>query len=305
MKKTITIIGMAFLCLILFQCKKEEGNKGDEGSREEETGVTNSEKQLNITFLLDLSDRIEPSKYPDSPEHYQRDQAIVKNFVDIFKNDMNKKGGYKAKGKMKIIFSPQPQDGNINKIASELNIDLFAMKPQEKKLVFTNLEDKFSGNLSKIYELTLSQKDYIGSDIWRFFKNDVKDFTITDLPDYRNILVIITDGYVYHKDSKIQEKNRTSFLIPQSITQNGFRNNNWREKFEKGDYGFITTRKDLENLEVLVLEVNPEKNYLNDEDVIKAYLSKWFEEMGIKKYEIYNSDLPVNTKTRIEKFINS
>lgn len=45
--------------------------------------------------------------------------------------------------------------------------------------------------------------------------------------------------------------------------------------------------------------------YLNDEDVIKAYLSKWFDEMNIKKYEIYNSDLPINTKTRIEKFIGS
>jgi len=40
-----------------------------------------------------------------------------------------------------------------------------------------------------------------------------------------------------------------------------------------------------------------------DEDIIKAYLSKWFEEMGIKKHEIYNTDLPKETKPRIERFI--
>lgn len=299
MKKAITIIGMAFLCLILVQCKKE----GDGGNGTTQTPIPSNEKQLNITFLLDLSDRIEPSKYPASPEHYQRDEAIVKDFVEIFKNDMNKKGGYKSKGKMRVIFSPQPQEQNINKIASELNIDLSTMKAAEKKEVYNTLDDKFSGNLSKIYDLTLAQKNYIGSDIWRVFKNDVKDYAITDDPNYRNILVIITDGYIYHKDSQTQQGNRTSYLTPVSINTNGFRNKDWKQKFEQGDYGFIASRKDLDNLEVLVLEINPEKNYLNDEDVIKAYLSKWFEEMGIKKYEIYNSDLPVNTKTRIEKFL--
>lgn len=299
MKKTITIIGMAFLCIILIQCKKD----GNKVNGKEEPPVTNSEKQLNITFLLDLSDRIEPSKYPASPEHYQRDEAIVKTFVDIFKNDMNKKGGYKAKGKMKVIFSPQPQDANINKIASELNIDLSAMQPSQKKNVFDSLESKFSGNLSKIYDLTLAQKNYIGSDIWRFFKNDVKDYAITDHPNYKNVLVIITDGYIYHKDSNSRSNNRTTYLTPELITKENLRFGKWKDKFDNNDYGFMTTRKDLENLEVLVLEINPEGNNLKDEDIIKAYLSKWFKEMGIKKFEIYNSDLPVNTKSRIEKFL--
>jgi hypothetical protein len=299
MKKTIKIIGITFLCLILTQCKKDE--KIESGKTE--TPVATSDKQLNITFLLDLSDRIEPSKYPISPEHYQRDEAIVKDFVDIFKQDMDKKGGYKAKGKMRVIFSPQPQDPNINKIASELNIDLSAMKPAEKKNVFNTLDNKFSGNLAKIYDLTIAQKNYIGSDIWRFFKNDVKDYAVIDNPDYRNILVIVTDGYIYHKDSQEQQKNRTSYLTPELITKENLRFGNWRNTFQQKDYGFITTRKDLQNLEVLVLEVNPEGNSLKDEDIIKAYLSKWFEEMGVNKYKIYNTDLPVNTKTRIEEFL--
>lgn len=299
MKNTITIIALAFLCLILVQCKKDENT----GKGTTSTPTPPNEKQLNITFLLDLSDRIEPSKYPASPEHYQRDEAIVKNFVHIFKNDWTKKGNYRAKGKMKVIFSPQPQDANINKIASELNIDLSAMQPAEKKNIFNALDNKFSGNLSKIYELTLAQKNYIGSDIWRFFKNDVKDYAVTDDQNYRNILVIITDGYVYHKDSNSRSNNRTTYLTPELITKENLRFGKWKDKFDNNDYGFMTTRKDLGNLEVLVLEINPEGNNLKDEDIIKAYLSKWFKEMGIKKFEIYNSDLPVNTKSRIEKFL--
>ncbi|WP_304344502.1 hypothetical protein [Chryseobacterium koreense] len=177
------------------------------------------------------------------------------------------------------------------------------MKPQEKKAIFKTLEEKFSGNLSKINQLTISQKNYIGSDIWRFFKNDVKDYAVTEDNNYRNILVIITDGYVYHKDSYSRNNNRTTYITPDFIGKENLRFGKWKNKFNNGDYGFITTRKDLGNLEVLVLEVNPAGNSLNDEDIIKEYLSKWFKEMGIKKYYIHNSNLPINTKSRIEKFL--
>lgn len=303
MKKSVTIISLFCLGFIFIHCKKEPDTDNEGSSEVKGTETLISDKQLNITFLLDLSDRIEPTKYPASPEHFQRDEAIVKDFVDIFKSDMEKKGGYKAKGKMKVIFSPQPQDQNINSIATNLNIDLLPMKAVEKKAVFTTIDDEFSGNLAKIYDLTIAQKNYIGSDIWRFFKNDVKDFAVSDSANYRNILVIITDGYIYHKDSFSKEKNRTTYLTPEFISKENLGFGDWRKKFKDEDYGFITSRKDLQNLEVLVLEVNPEGNSLKDEDIIQAYMSKWFEEMGVKKFKIYKSDLPVNTKARITEFL--
>jgi hypothetical protein len=67
----------------------------------------------------------------------------------------------------------------------------------------------------------------------------------------------------------------------------------------------MSTGRKLENLEVLVLEVTPSKESRNDEDYIKAYLKKWFNEMGIKKSEIYSTDIPTYTKKRIESFIIS
>ena len=45
----------------------------------------------------------------------------------------------------------------------------------------------------------------------------------------------------------------------------------------------ITTREDLQELEVLVLEIIPSAEYKNDEDILKAYLTKWFREMGLLK----------------------
>ncbi len=60
----------------------------------------------------------------------------------------------------------------------------------------------------------------------------------------------------------------------------------------------------MSNLDVLVLEVNPSEKFKNDEDVIKEYLNKWFTEMNVNSYKLYNSDLPQYTKSKIDKFIN-
>ncbi|VDH05169.1 hypothetical protein [Bergeyella zoohelcum] len=303
MKKIIPFIFTSFIAFSSIQCGNETNENENSEAGEVNGKASSQDKQLNITLLLDLSDRIDPAKNPNTPEHYQRDIAIINEFVSAFKNDMEKKGAYKAKGKMKVIFSPQPQDANINKIASELNIDLSNVEVKEKKNVFENLSGTFVTNLETIYQTTIQHKNYIGSDVWRFFKNDVKDYAVYNDENYRNILVILTDGYLYHTDSKDKQGNRSTYVTPESINANKLYGNDWKNTFEKGDFGYITTRKDLENLEVLVLEVNPIKTRLSDEDIMKTYLEKWFKEMNVKKFEIYNTDLPSNTKLRIDKFL--
>ena len=297
-----------FILFICFSCSNDHSTNatGSEKQATPATALVQKDKQLNITILLDLSDRIEPSKYPNTPEHYQRDMEIVNHFVNIFKNDMETKGAYKARGKLKVLFSPKPKDPSINTIASTLNIDLSKSKnAQEKKIVFDKISEEFRKNLTTIYKTTIETSNYMGSDTWRFFKNDVVDYTITKDKNYRNILVLITDGYMYHVNSRQNNGNRTTYISPNKLKEWGLRENNYQEIIDSQDFGFITTQKNLENLDVLVLEVNPSKKYLDDEDIIRAYFGKWFNEMGIKKFKIYNTDLPEYTKTRIDNFINN
>ncbi|MHB1106664.1 MAG: hypothetical protein ACYCZ2_09910 [Lutibacter sp.] len=304
-KSTIIFL---FSIALIFGCDDKNDKPQNATTNSEKTGMVSAVKQLNITILLDLSDRIEPSKYPNKPEHFERDIEIVNHFTEMFKREMESKGAYSAKGKLKVIFSPRPLDDEINRIASKLNVDLSkAINPKEKKIIFDNLSSSFRENLKTIYAKTIETKKYIGSDIWRFFKNDVVDYALNTDPDidYRNILVIITDGYLYHSDSKILENNRSPYLLPETIEKNGLRKPDWKETFNTGDYGFITKRDNLDKLDILVLEVNPSQKHKDDEDIIKAYLSKWFDEMKVNKYEIYNTDLPEYTKAKIDKFIKN
>jgi hypothetical protein len=300
MKKVYNFL-LAIVTISIVGCGS--GNTGTADGKSNSPAHPAMEKQLNITILLDLSNRIDTTANPSNPQHYKRDIEIVQYFTEIFKKDMEAKGAFAAKGKVKVIFSPNPQDPEINNIASQLMIDLSKVSDnREKKRIFDNISANFHDGLTRIYGKTLRTNEYIGSDIWRFFRNDVVDYCI-DNEDNRNILVIVTDGYVYHPNSIERNNNRTAFLTRNEMSRNGLRDSNWEERFKEGDYGYITSRDDLNRLDVLVLEVAPTSGYQNDEYVLKAYWQKWLSEMNVNSYQIYSTDLPVYTKTRIDQFI--
>ena len=78
------------------------------------------------------------------------------------------------------------------------------------------------------------------------------------------------------------------------------------KEYDEKEYGMINIGKQIKDLNVLVLEVNPIEKYPQDFDIIKKYLSKWFNEMGIKeqKYKILKTAYPVSTKPIINAFLS-
>lgn len=309
-KKLLCILSV----LLAASCGNADNSekKADQTISDEIVPSSGSNGQLNINVLWDISDRINDQKNSAAPPHYQRDIEAIKTLTEVFKKDMQVKGAYKAKSKIRVLFYPTPANNEINTIAKNLSYDLSSFNGEEanrkKKIVYDSITKQFEKSTKTIYELTLNAnktKSWDGSDIWRFFKNDVKDYCIEKRRGYRNILVIITDGYIYHKDSKDRAGNRTAYVLPETLKP--FRTNStWKQLFDKGDYGLISTRNDLKDLEVLVLEITPSANHKNDEDILKAYLAKWLREMGVAENNIacYNSDLPDYTRNKIIDFIN-
>jgi hypothetical protein len=260
-------------------------------------------KQINLTILLDLSDRIDPKSNPDKPEHFERDSALISYLTRYFISEMEAKGTFMAKGKMRVIFHPNPPDPDINQAATKLNIDLSKMDPKGKKTIHETLSNTVAENISWIYRKTIRQATWPGSDIWRFFKNDVKEMAVDTDTSYRNLLVVFTDGYLYHENSKDREKNRYAYILPDLFAKYNLRNEHWAETTDKLDFGLISKRSDLAKLDVLVLEITPSAKHKNDEDIIRKVMDKWFAEMKVKKWKIINSDLPQFTFTRMESFL--
>jgi len=295
MKNILKTFSVIVLFVSAFSCKQESEKK------EKEIFIQNPvAENYNISILLDLSDRISPEKNPNpTMEYYQRDLGYIKSVSEAFTKHLKSKRIRQINDKMQLFFNPEPKDPEINSISQKLRIAID--KNNASKDLLNSINSNYASQTSKIYESAIKDNNFTGSDIWSFFDTKVKDQCIEN--GDRNILVILTDGYMFYDSTIMTEGNRTTYITPKLIKKNGMNTKDWEKKFQDQDFGFIKAGEDLSNLEVLILGINPSRNNPYEEKVIKAYWTKWFAEMKIKHFEIKNADLPSNMEKIIKDFI--
>ena len=130
-------------------------------------------------------------------------------------------------------------------------------------------------------------KNWIGSDIWGFFKKQIDTYCIRE--DARNIIVILTDGYLFYAPNKIKDGDNYNYILPQTLMN--------------PNSGLIVSRQGLENIEVLMLEINPYDP--KHQDKIESVLQNWLKDMGVQKMFVGETDQPSNTKLIIDKFMTN
>lgn len=275
-------------------CKKEIGDPTD-GTTPPKIDPNN----INLSILIDLSDRIDPKTNPNATmNYYQRDAEYIRTIEKGFLNHIKTKRIITYNDQMQVFFNPDPSDPKINDFTKALKV---SFDKNTSKEYFKSVEKKYTYLPPNIYQSAIKDGNYVGSDIWEFFKNKVTDYCIKD--DHRNILFILTDGYMYHKNSKFIEKTKTSYLTSKLIKSNNLTTSDFKTTIKKNNFGFVKANDDLSNLEVIVLGINPEKGNPFEEAVIKEYWEHWFKEMKIKKYQLKSADLPSNLEPIILKAI--
>ncbi|WP_040281040.1 hypothetical protein [Psychroserpens damuponensis] len=262
--------------------------------------LSSNRPNLNVSILLDLSDRINPIKYPNpAMEYYERDLGYIHSVVKSFEWHLRNKKSIKIKDHIQLFIEPEPGDGELNSKMQLLNMSF--TKDNAKKEYIKQTSNLYDSIAKEIYHSAINDNNYVGSDVWGFFKNKVEDFCIEE--DYRNILVILTDGYLFHEDVKIKEKNLSSYLTPQEIRNNKLNKSNWKERMETENFGFIIRQDDLKDLEVLVLGINPNKKNDYEQDVIFKYWKDWLTQMNVKQFEIKLANLPANMDKVIQDYM--
>ena len=295
MKTFLKSLAITFLLVLTFSCKQDS-----DVHEKDNTSKSTPSENYNISILLDLSDRISLEKNPNpTMEYYQRDLGYIKSISEAFTQHLKSKRIRQINDKMQLFFNPEPKDQDINSISQKLKISID--KNNASKGLLNSINAEYASQTSKIYESAIKDNHFTGSDIWSFFDTKVKDQCIEK--DSRNILVILTDGYMFYDNTIMKEENRTSYITAEWIRKNGLNTKDWEKKLQSQDFGFIKAGDDLNNLEVLVLGINPNQNNPYEEKVIKAYWTKWFTEMKIKHFEIKNADLPSNMEKIIKDFI--
>ncbi|WP_353780109.1 hypothetical protein [Winogradskyella sp. 3972H.M.0a.05] len=292
-----------FLITFLFMSCKDDPK---EVHIDKEESYTSSQKlssvraDLNISVLIDLSDRISPEKYPNpTMNYYERDIGYINSIVEAFETHLVNKKYIKLNDYIQLYLDPEPADKSLNAKVNSLKIGITKDNATKERIhSISNLYDSIT---TQIYEAAIRDNKFIGSDTWRFFKSKVNDYCIKS--GYRNILIVLTDGYVFHKNTKYEDQNQTTYLIPQLIRSNKLTGSNWEELMKEKNFGLIPANQNLDELDVLVLGINPHNNSPFEEDVITAYWQNWLEQMGVNHAEVKGADLPSNMNSIVSKFI--
>lgn len=273
-------LGILALVTIGFSFQYCSNNNQKEEQKEE-----NVYKPLNCSILLDLSDRLEREM---TPSQMQRDTAIVNFIIDEFIDQCRKDKMQVTKNHLQVFFYPTPDNPLVSDLAADLNIDLEKISnPADKKKALKSMKAQFDNSLDSIYQNTLKMKKWVGCDIWSFFSNKKVD-NLCIRKGYRNILVILTDGYLFHEKNKQVDGNAYSYIL--------------KETLQIPNSTLIAKRKGLQDLEVLILEVNPYSP--EQRDRLIEVLEKWLTDMEVSKYQIEETDIPNNIKPIISNFLN-
>lgn len=263
----------------MISCVDSTSNNKESGSETE-----NSLLPLNISVYLDLSDRLTRDL---TPTQMERDTAIINHLIDVFVEDCINNGKIlNSKNHFQVFFYPAPNSSEIAQLARGLNVDMSKTEMKQKKVELMEMKARFQTNLAQIYNDAMTEGKWVGSDIWGFFSNKEVD-KLCVRSGYRNILVILTDGYLYHADNKVKDGNAFSYVLPQTL--------------EIPDASLIVGRNGLSDLEVLMLEVNPYNP--KQRNALIAILEDWFKGMGVGKFVVSETALPVNTEVYIDSFL--
>lgn len=243
-----------------------------------------TQRPLNLSLYLDLSDRLVRDM---QPSQVSRDTAAVGYILDYFKRQTMGPRILQSQNRLKVFFYPSPHSSDIATLAGELDINMAQLKGVEKRKKLESMKGLFQKNLSQIYNKTISEHEWIGCDIWDFFSSKKVDAQCIK-NGARNILIILTDGYLFAANNKIKEGNAYSYILPQTL---------------KEEAPLIVRRKGLENLEVGVFEINP---YSKEEGYkLIPILENWLKNMGISEEHLVvaETDLPTNTQTLLKSFL--
>lgn len=262
---------------------------GGPDDEKDSTNMELSELPLNITVYIDLSDRI---VHPGQPSQIEKDTAMIGHVVNYFveKTKQSENGLQESKNAIKILFYPAPTAGLMVKCADELVLDIPKIPEGTERLhKVMKAKETFQKNLEQIYQQAITDGNFIGCDIWGFFSyGKAKQQCVRE--GYRNIMFVLTDGYVYHKNNIVQKGDSSRFILPKVL-------NNPKAALE------VVSQSGLENLEVAIMEIQPEDpKHLPK---MKSMLENWLIDMGVKPENIIveETGLPASTRVTVDNIL--
>lgn len=233
-------------------------------------------QNLNIILVPDLSKRISDEK--NNPDQIQNDTALLKSIYAQFE----KKVRLKMNSKDRLIVDiadPRQGQGQFRTVANDLIFDLSDHKGKSNRLYFNSVKGVFESKIDQLYRIAAEKQT--GADYVYFFSQKlqtlIKKSTIED--DFRNVLVLITDGYL---EITLKDGSKCSISPDESLLKKYYSTGN-SSSFK---YPNQTSGLFFPDVEVYLFEVHERQNGMGRDLVgLKKWWTDWFQMMNIKNVQ--------------------
>ncbi|MBC8298179.1 MAG: hypothetical protein H8E55_20630 [Pelagibacterales bacterium] len=253
---------------------------------------------LNLSIILDLSDRISPDK--DNMKDYDLD--YINDILFAFSTHIVNKRVIRLNDNINYFILP-PGDLNADQQIRKINYHIDRSSSNCNKDSIISITSNTIKTLNSIYDNRISYASSInwddGADLWGFMHDKSNDLCVEN--NFKNKIIIITDGYIWSNEDNIVYANKTNNLIQQDLAKLGLTNSNWEDIYTNNNYGFITLEQSI-NADVLIIGLDKSTNNPYSLDILKKYWTDWLEE-SVNLLILKEKDVPSNIKPVIEKFI--
>jgi len=267
---------------------------------------------LNLVVVPDLSKRIVDTT--NNREQVKRDVRLMKHIFEAFK----KKTASKMKSKDRLIVAvtdEEQADGLFGGLADSMIVDLSKNTEKVNWLYFEKegIESRYGKYVDSLY--ALAYKKPLGADYVKFFESRLEGYILppTLFDDYRNALIIITDGYL--------EAEHTLYTGNRDVRKGIANRIRKGQPFEEMMFNVIKLPdigQEFPMWEVLVMEVHErtkaspqeplDAGTPEDYKILKTWWQGWFTLMKInideKKFFVRRYDDMSRTEAEIDRFLN-
>jgi hypothetical protein len=272
---------------------------------------------LNLVIVPDLSRRIIDET--NNPNQVANDIEILNYIWEVFGSYAT--SNIKPKHRLAIDVTDEGQaSGQFRAVANELIFDLPVHKTKHLRKLWLDSVYKqyYSGGVKQLYDL--AKEKPLGADYWRYFKYNLSKHILepTLYDDYRNVLIVITDGY-------LEAENTTEtgiwdytgdFKKRQAVSEKIKRKKSVEEAI-RGVIEIPSLDKKFPTLEVLILEINKRtKSNVHEKDpgttydyeILEFLWTDWFKKLEIKNaneknFFIHRNNATKQTKDVIDRFL--
>jgi hypothetical protein len=227
---------------------------------------------INLIIIPDLSRRIIDSI--NNPGQIRFDTTLLSSIWRAFESKTRLK--MNSKDRLIIdITDPDQGQGNFSRIANDLVFDLSEHRNQSNRIYFAKNSSRFHDKVAGLY--TLAAEKTTGADYSYYFSQKItsrqKKSTLDD--NYRNVVIIITDGYL----EVTRSPNRAESLSPSPELLKQFCTSGNSSSFA---YPLNTIGLDLSGVEIYLFEFNEKKTGKNCHFTgLKRWWSEWFKLMHV------------------------